>query len=549
MLNRLSLKSQMWLLLGVPCLALLLVIAVALFSASRLHSHTGAMYENTAKPLRAMAEVASRVPRMRVGIDVMLLQETPLRDDKGVAGRIRDAREEDIPAMRKALEDAVAAQVDPAARERAQALLQTFQSMEREALLPLLAALEAGNLDGARALYKGAYVKHYNAMRGDTNKMLDSLVAGAAVLSDASAEAYDAARTRMLLISGAALLLAVLLGVAIMRYMERRVRRLQQQMTHAASELALQTRSDLGGVDELARIASSYNQLMSSLEQAIGGVQRFTGEVQQTAAHVAGSAERVTAASASQSSAAQSVAASVQQVAVSVQHVADATALTAQLSESLQQRAELGKGTLEETSASIQRVSDGLQSAAAQTRALADNSENIRGIVDSIRDIADQTNLLALNAAIEAARAGELGRGFAVVADEVRKLAERTTQATAEVGQLLSGIQGQIHQVAGQVQGSVSQVQDGRQLVQQASALMQEISSESGRAAQGVRSVADSSREQGMAAEAIAQSVEQIVQMAEQNHHEIGAAQHSAVQLQQLAQALGREVARFSTAA
>jgi len=61
--------------------------------------------------------------------------------------------------------------------------------------------------------------------------------------------------------------------------------------------------------------------------------------------------------------------------------------------------------------------------------------------MDVITDIADQTNLLALNAAIEAARAGDAGRGFAVVADEVRKLAEKTMQATGEVGTVVRQIQ------------------------------------------------------------------------------------------------------------
>lgn len=89
------------------------------------------------------------------------------------------------------------------------------------------------------------------------------------------------------------------------------------------------------------------------------------------------------------------------------------------------------------------------QAASGMMATLQKKSRHIRGITETITEIAARTNLLALNAAIEAARAGQHGRGFAVVANEVRQLAQRTKEATDDIGTMVREINDETERAVG----------------------------------------------------------------------------------------------------
>ncbi|MDK2954994.1 MAG: methyl-accepting chemotaxis protein [Desulfovibrionales bacterium] len=140
--------------------------------------------------------------------------------------------------------------------------------------------------------------------------------------------------------------------------------------------------------------------------------------------------------------------------------------------------------------------------------------QTIGEVMGVISEIADQTNLLALNAAIEAARAGDAGRGFAVVADEVRKLAEKTMQATKEVGESIEAIKGAARDNDESVRKTVAAVERSTNLASATGETQEDIVRLAENNVQQVEEIASASQEQSAATEQINRAVAEVNRIA-----------------------------------
>ena len=297
----------------------------------------------------------------------------------------------------------------------------------------------------------------------------------------------------------------------------------------------LTRRAPDSGSDEVAATAQAFNKLMASFSTIIGKVFFNSVEVARASALLIDEANTVATGSNQQRDAALATASAMNQLTGNMHEVSQNATATAQIAESASGLSAEGMDIVRDASAEMERIAASVTQSSEVVYALGERSKAISGIVQTIREIADQTNLLALNAAIEAARAGEQGRGFAVVADEVRKLAERTSQATGEIGSMISAIQGETDSAIASIEAGTGQAKNGAALAQQAADSLDRINRGARETMEKVDAIAAAIDEQSRAGADIADHVRNIMSMAEANSDATGKALREAAQLEYLA--------------
>ncbi|WP_172962246.1 methyl-accepting chemotaxis protein [Hydrocarboniclastica marina] len=544
--DKMTLKSQFVFVVALPCLALLLVSWAGLAGLSTMHAQAERLAENTSAPLRAMAEVNSRIPRMRVGIDMILLQAVPaLQDAKGVTTRISETRAEDIPEMDAALQEALDAQVNPEIRAQVQDLIEVFAEVKRNELQPMLRAMESGEMNTAYRIYQNDYAKSYGAMRKAVNKILDDLLAQGVASHQASEQSYQASLNNMVGLIVAALLASVVLAFLCLRRLNRRVERLQQHISSASKTLDLGTTVELNGRDELSNIATQFNHFTGQIRSAIEAVAENSRELADTANTVAQKAKSTNSNCLHEQARSEQIAAAISEMGSTVESIAGNASEAAEAAKEADSQAHQVAKLVELARQGVVTLSDEIDQVSLDVTSLAGQTDSIGSILDTIRGISEQTNLLALNAAIEAARAGEQGRGFAVVADEVRNLASRSASSTDEIQKMIDNLQEQSARTVAAIKRGQSQSTTVVNQTNDANSALQQITSHIGQISDMNIQVATATEEQATVVSDISENIHDINRLTGETTQIADQLMGSSGQLQKLSQTLDGLVSQF----
>ncbi len=230
------------------------------------------------------------------------------------------------------------------------------------------------------------------------------------------------------------------------------------RMSHGLQELVRTTRDSAGQVSAGSnQVAGAADESAKVSVQASSAIEEVTSTMHEMSINV----QNVVKNTQVQASSVAETSASIDQMVTSIQRVADTAKVLLDIANRSREEVVTGIQTMEKATDGLNRTNQAIQSSAEIINILGHRADDIGKIIEVIDDLAEQTNLLALNAAIEAARAGEHGLGFAVVADEVRKLAEKSTQSTKEIADLIQSIQREARQAVENMERSTRIVEEG----------------------------------------------------------------------------------------
>lgn len=359
-------------------------------------------------------------------------------------------------------------------------------------------------------------------------------------------------------------LMTVLTGFFLWRFFKAQNRRLEQQEVLLTETIEGQQNAILKLLDEMSAladgdltleaevtdqvtgaIADSVNFAVIEMRELVSQISRASQQVGDESRKAVSSATEVSQSNVEQSKVISNAAEQMATISAQIRQMADNATNSSNMASESMKVATQGAQAVRDTIDGMNDMRDQIQETSKRIKRLGESSQRIGEIVALIDDIAEQTNILSLNAAIQASMAGEAGRGFAVVSDEVQSLAERSTEATQKIAELVTLIQTDTNDAMQSMERATQQVVSGTKIADSAGESLAEIEDVSQKLSDLVANIAKTSSQQAAEVSDMSQSVAQVREETTATSEKANQSAQAISKLLELAKELEVSVSRF----
>ncbi len=285
--------------------------------------------------------------------------------------------------------------------------------------------------------------------------------------------------------------------------------------------------------DITGAIADSMNYTIDELRTLVTGVNNASNQVSVKSQQAQAVSVQLIDAAEKQSKEIQETTQDVLKVAETLTQVSSSAEESSQVAMRSLAAADKGRLAVQNSITGMNDIRDQIQETSKRIKRLGESSQEIGEIVELISDITEQTNVLALNAAIQAASAGEAGRGFSVVAEEVQRLAERSGEATKQIGAIVKTIQADTQDAVAAMEKSTTGVVEGAKLSDAAGQALSEIDSVTKNLASLIQKISSDATQQAASANKAARNMQDILEI---NRQTTAGTQQTASSIKELAE-------------